>query len=83
MPESPISIYDKLPSVAYRNPEVRGLRRAYVAPWATSYLQLTDEVPTHQTSKQKLYVEREGVERLIALRKQRDTSLRLSMASKT
>lgn len=80
--ESPLSIYDKLPSVAYRNPEVKGQRRAYIAPWASSCLQLTDEVPLLSPSKAKFTREREE-ERLLTLRRQRDVSMRLSMASKS
>ena len=81
MPSSPLSIYDKLPSVAYRNPEVKGLRRAYVAPWASSRLQLSDEIPLLSPSKPTK--DREEVERLLSLRRQRDVSMRLSMASKS
>ena len=81
--ESPVvSIYEKLPSIAYRNPEMRGLRRAYNAPWASSCLKITDEVPLYSPIRSRFDIGMEERERRIAKRRQREVVKRLSMASK-
>ena len=47
-----ISIYEKFPSVGFRATGIRGQRRAYNAPWASTHIRLCDS-PTHfRPSKQ-------------------------------